>query len=143
MMAAQMPIALEQRLVLMLVAAVLLGLTFELIRKRRLREEYAVLWVCTGLMILVFALFPRMLFLLAGWLSLDHAILLTFLLGLFLAAILLHYSVVISKHADLSKGLAQDLALLKDEIARLRSELEAERCKNAQPGRDDPPAGKS
>ena len=140
-MATQGLIALEQRLVLVLVAVALLTFTFELIRKRRLREEYAVLWVCTGLMVMVFALFPRILFLLAGWLHLDHAILLTFLLGLFLAAILLHYSVVISKHANLSKGLAQDLALLKDEIERLRSELEAERRKNAPATGDDSPPG--
>jgi hypothetical protein len=109
-----------QRAALLVVAAAMLGATFELIRKRRLREEYAVLWICTGIMILVFAFLPGVLFALAEWLQLSHSVLITFLCVLFLAAIVLHYSVVLSRQSDREKALTQEMALLKDEIARLR-----------------------
>ena len=95
-----------QTIVLLLLGALLLGLTLELIRKRRLREEYAVLWVCTGLMILVFAIMPG-----------------AILSFVFLAAIVLHYSVVLSRQAGREKALSQELALMKDEIDRLRGEI--------------------
>jgi len=64
-----------QRILILLMATALLWLTFELLRKRRLREEYAVLWVCTGLMLLAFAAFPRTLFIVAAWVGLDHTVL--------------------------------------------------------------------
>jgi len=110
-----------QRIVLILMGLALLGLTLELIRKRRLREEYAVLWVCTGLMLLGFAVMDRALVGLAGWLHLENATLLALLCFVFLAAIVLHYSVVISRHSEREKSLAQELALLKDELEKVRA----------------------
>ena len=112
-----------QTVVLLLLGALLLGLTLELIRKRRLREGYAVLWVCTGLMILVFAIMPGAILSAAEWLHLDRGVLMTFLCFVFLAAIVLHYSVVISRQAEREKALSQELALMKDEIERLRGEI--------------------
>jgi hypothetical protein len=111
-----------QRIVLLVLALSMLALTLELIRRRRLREEYAVLWVCTGIMILVFVVMPNLLFTLSGWLQLDRGVLMTFVCFLFLAAIVLHYSVVISKHSEREKHLTQELALLRDELEKLRAE---------------------
>ena len=130
---------LVQRIALLIAGLVLLGMTLELIRRRRLREEYAVLWICTGVMILAFVLVPRMLFAVSDWLHLNHAVLMTFLCVLFLAAILLHYSVVISKQSDHEKDLAQELALLKDEIAKLRAALKESRRTPLEP-KPKPPA---
>lgn len=130
---------LAQRIALLVAGLVLLGVTLELIRRRRLREEYAVLWICTGVMILAFVLAPQMLFAVSGWLHLNHAVLMTFLCVLFLAAILLHYSVVISKQSDHEKDLAQELALLKDEIAKLRAALKESRRPPPEP-KPKPPA---
>ena len=112
-----------QRIVLLALALGMLGLTLELIRRRRLREEYAVLWVCTGIMILVFVVMPNLLYIMSGWLQLDRSVLLTFVCFLFLAAIVLHYSVVISKHSEREKHLTQELALLRDELEKLRAEM--------------------
>jgi hypothetical protein len=112
-----------QRIVLLLMGLALLGVTLELIRKRRLREEYAVLWVATSLMMLVFVAMPDALFTLSQWLHLDHQVLMLLVVFVFLATIVLHYSVVISKHSDREKGLSQEVALLKDELEKLRAEL--------------------
>ena len=112
-----------QRIVLLVLGLGLLGVILELIRKRRLREEYAVLWVITALMVLVFAAMPHALFSAARWLGLDHVVLMLLVVFLFLVTIVLHYSVVITRHSDREKGLSQEVALLKDEVEKLRAEV--------------------
>jgi len=128
-----------QRIVLLLLGLGILALTLELIRRRRLREEYAVLWVCTGIMILVFVVMPNILFSVAAWIGLDHGVLMTFLCFLFLAAIVMHYSVVISRHSEREKHLAQELALLRDELEKLRAESRESPPPPAEP-KPRPPA---
>ncbi len=127
------------RVALVTVGAILLIITLELIRKRRLREEYSVLWVLTAVAILASGVYPRVLEWIAGQFALTPAILMTFLCVLFLMAILLHYSVVISKHSEREKGLAQEAALLKDEIARLREEVKEVKKQPPEP-KPRPPA---
>ena len=129
----------EHRVALVLAGGVLLLMTFELIRKRRLREEYSVLWVLTAVAVLVSGIYPRALEWVAMRITLHPAVLMTFLCVLFLMAILLHYSVVISKHSEREKGLTQELALLKDEIARLREEVKEARKAPPEP-KPRPPA---
>ncbi len=114
-----------QRIVLLALGLAIVGTTLHLIRKRRLREEYAVLWVASGLAVLVLSFVPGALFTVAGWLHLDHTVLMLLVVFVFLAAIVMHYSVVISRHSEREKGLSQEMALLKDEIARLREEMKA------------------
>jgi hypothetical protein len=128
-----------QRIVLILMGLVLLGLTLELIRKRRLREEYAVLWVCTGLMLMGLAVMDGALIGLAGWLHLERATLLVLLCFVFLAAIVLHYSVVISRHSEREKNLTQELALMRDELEKLRAEMREAPPAPAEP-RPRPPS---
>jgi len=129
----------EHRVALVLAGGVLLLTTLELIRKRRLREEYSVLWVLTAAAVLVSGVYPRVLEWVAMRITLHPAVLMTFLCVLFLMAILLHYSVVISKHSEREKGLTQELALLKDELARLREELKEARRAPPEP-KPRPPA---
>jgi hypothetical protein len=113
-----------QRIVLLVLGFGLLGLTLNLIRQRRLREEYAVLWILTSIVILLLVLFSSALFSVAAWMNLDHTVLMLLIVFVFLAAIVLHYSVVISKHSEREKGLSQEVALLKDELEKLRDEVQ-------------------
>jgi hypothetical protein len=112
-----------QRIVLLLVGLMLLGITLELIRRRRLREEYAVLWVCTGLMFLVAVVMADAVRSVTDWLHTSVAGMVALTGFLFLSAIVLHYSVVISRLSDREKTLAQDVALLRDELEKLRSHV--------------------
>jgi ABC-type branched-subunit amino acid transport system permease subunit len=129
----------EHRVALILAGGALLLTTLELIRKRRLREEYSVLWILTAVGVLVSGIYPTVLEWVAMRITLHPAVLMTFLCVLFLMAILLHYSVVISKHSEREKGLAQEAALLKDEIARLREEVKEARKAPPEP-KPRPPA---
>jgi hypothetical protein len=101
------------------VAVVLLLVVFELIRSRRLRERYALLWLVTGLVLVALAAWRGGLNTIAAWLgvrSYPPAVL--FAVGLlFVILVLLHYSTVISRLADQNTILAQRLALLESRIS--------------------------
>jgi cell division protein FtsW (lipid II flippase) len=97
----------------------LLFVVFELIRSRRLRERYALLWVLTGLVLLVLSAWRGGLNVIAGWFGVQTyppAVLFAVAL-LFVLAVLLHYSTVISKLADQNVILAQRVALLELEVS--------------------------
>jgi hypothetical protein len=102
------------------IASVLLLLVvFELIRSRRLRERYALLWLLTGLVLLALSLWRGGLNTIAGWFGVETyppAVLFAVAL-LFVLAVLLHYSTVISKLADQNVVLAQRVALLELELS--------------------------
>ncbi len=109
-----------------LAALVLLTVIFELIRSRRLHERYAILWLLTGGIILVLAVWRDALNLLADAVGIAYPPSALFVLAsLFILVVLLHYSTVISKLADQNRILAQRLALLEARLRRSdRSESE-------------------
>jgi hypothetical protein len=105
-----------------LLSLTLLSITFELIRKKRLREEYAILWLFTGIAVLVFSLWPEFLLSqffvrITGIFYLSAVVLIAFF---FLLLIVFHFSVVISKLTGQNKDLAQRYALLEMEFKELR-----------------------
>ena len=100
-------------------ALLLLTVVFELIRSRRLGERYALLWLATGAVLLVLALWRGALNTIAGWAGVTgYPPAVLFAVGLlFVILVLLHYSTVISKLSDQNVVLAQRLALLEAEVA--------------------------
>jgi hypothetical protein len=97
----------------------LLLIVFELIRSRRLRERYALLWLLTGVVLLVLSAWRGGLNTIAGWVGVETyppAILFA-VASLFILAVLLHYSTVISKLSDQNVILAQRLALLEEKLS--------------------------
>jgi hypothetical protein len=112
----------------------LLIVVFELIRSRRLRERYALLWVLTGVVLLALSAWRSGLTIIAGWFGVQTyppAVLFAVAL-LFVLAVLLHYSTVMSKLSDQNVILAQRLALLELEVSA-----------RSEPGRDDDQASAS
>jgi hypothetical protein len=101
------------------VASILLILVvLELIRSRRLRERYALLWLATGVVLLVLSAWRGGLNTIAGWVGVTGyppAVLFA-VATLFILAVLLHYSTVISKLADQNVILAQKVALLEERL---------------------------
>jgi cell division protein FtsW (lipid II flippase) len=90
----------------------------ELIRSRRLRERYALLWLLTGLVLTALAAWRSGLNTIAGWLgvrSYPPAVLFALAI-LFILAVLLHYSTVVSRLTDQNTILAQRLALLELQV---------------------------
>ncbi len=113
------------QIVVGLLSIFLLWTTFELIRKNRLREEYAILWLFSGIVILAFSLWPEVLLSqffarITGIFYLSAVVVIAFL---FLLLIVLHYSVVISKLTNQNKELAQRYSLLELRINELKKHL--------------------
>ena len=100
------------------VSLVLLLVVFELIRTRRLRERYALLWLATGTVLVVLSAWRGGLNTIAGWLGVrGYPPAVLFAVGLlFVIIVLLHYSTVISRLADQNTLLAQRLAMLEAKL---------------------------
>src|SRR3954468_24274105 len=98
----------------------LLVVVFELIRSRRLRERYALLWLLTGVVLLGLSLWRGGLNTISGWLGVEtYPPAVLFAVGvLFVLAVLLHYSTVISRLSDQNTILAQRIALLEERLRR-------------------------
>jgi len=96
------------------VSTALLLYILEMVRRRKLREEYSILWLAGSVVILVLSLKQ-------GWLvGLAHAVGIVyppsflFLVGiLFILLILIHFSIAISKLHQMNKKMAQEIALMK------------------------------
>ena len=107
------------------VSLVLLFVVFELIRTRRLRERYALLWLLTAGVLLTLSLWRTSLDTIAGLVGISYAPSLLFVVGLvFVIVVLLHYSTVLSRLSDENAILAQRVALL--EAGRRAGGLELE-----------------
>ena len=91
----------------------------EMVRRRKLREEYAWIWLLTGLLIVVLSVWYDLLLYISAFLGgiLPSALLFFFGL-LFLLFISLHQSIKISKLTDEVKRLAQELAISRGRGSR-------------------------
>jgi hypothetical protein len=98
-------------------ALAVLGIIFELIRQRKLQERYALLWLGTGLIIFVLAVWQGGLNRLADLVGIAYPPSALFVLAsLFILIVLLHYSTVISRLSEQNVILAQRVALLENEL---------------------------
>ena len=111
----------RQQVVAILVAAGMLALVIELVRRRKLREEYSWLWVLTAVGLMVLALcYPLLLWVteLVGAVQPPSAL---FFGGLLFVMVLsLVFSVRLSSLTTRTRKLAQRLAMLEQELGRMR-----------------------
>jgi hypothetical protein len=103
-------------------AAILLLVVFELIRSRRLQERYALLWLLTGVVIFILAVWRSLLGSVSDLVGIAYPPSALFILAaFFILMVLLHYSTVISKLSEQNTTLAQRLALLEDKLEQARA----------------------
>jgi hypothetical protein len=106
-----------------LASVALLGIVIELIRARKLRERYALLWLATAAVILVFAVWRSGLHELSKALGVAYPPNALFVIAmLFVLVLLLHFSTVISKLSDRCTTLTQRLALMEERLRELEGE---------------------
>lgn len=109
---------------LIITLAILLGV-LELVRRRRLREEYSLLWIITAVTLAVLNVWDDPLDWLAQLVGIYRpTVLLVVAVGFFLV-ILLNYSTVLTRLADQNKTLAQEIALLREQYDRLAKQVDA------------------
>jgi hypothetical protein len=94
---------------------------FEMLRRQRLREKYAVIWVTVALGALLVALAPGVL----GWASEVVGVqvpanLLFFLASMVLLLLSIQFSYEIGRLEDRTRTLAEEIALLRMQVDLLR-----------------------
>lgn len=113
----------QVKILSLLIGSGLLLVIFELVRHRKLREEYSVLWFLTGAAIVALTLFFDVLIWATDVLGSVYPSSIFFFFALvFLMAISLHYAVRVSRMTTQMKNLAQKLALLEGELWNLQRE---------------------
>lgn len=97
----------------------------ELVRRRKLKEEYSVLWVITALMLLLLAVWGGLLRDLTHAIgAISQASTLYFFGLLFVVFLLLHFSVRVSNLERRVIVLLQEIALLSEREARAAPDIE-------------------
>jgi hypothetical protein len=106
-----------QRSLAIAVTLGLLLLVFELVRRKRLSERYAILWLLAATTLLVLAAWKGLLTSLSNDVGISYppSALFAVAIGL-IAMILLHFSLAVSRLSDQNKILAQRLGLLQRQI---------------------------
>lgn len=115
-----------------ILAVVASGLLFlvvlELVRRRRLLERYALLWLLSAWVLLALAVWKGLLSELAKIVGIIYPPNALFLIAFgFVLVLLLHFSLAVSRLTDQTKVLAQRLAILEERQRRGSTEQPAER----------------
>ena len=115
---------LNQRIVIIGVAALLMLSIFELVRLRRLREEYSWLWLLAGGLIMAAAFVPmKGLSALANVMGSQNPPAAVFFLGFCATTFLcLQFSVRLSRMTEQIKNLGQKVSLLEAALDEARAE---------------------
>jgi len=112
----------RQRLVALALAAIVVLAVFELVRRRKLREEYSWVWMATAAVVTTFALEQDLLLTVSRWIGSSNSVSTLFFGAiLFLMALVLQFSVRLSRLTHRHRTLGQRLALLEAEVLRLRN----------------------
>ncbi|MEA2366600.1 MAG: hypothetical protein QOE69_1164 [Thermoleophilaceae bacterium] len=110
---------LRVQLVAIVAAVGLLLFVLELVRRRRLLERYALLWLFSGLSLLVLAVWKGLLQIVADAIGIFYPPSALFVIAFgFILVLLLHFSLAVSRLADQNRMLAQRLALVEQRMRR-------------------------
>lgn len=113
-----------QQIFALVVSLVVFIVTLELVRERRLREEYSVLWLGTSLIMFILVLKYEWLVLLTQLIG-AKVVTTTLFIGaiVFLMLLGVQFSIKLSRLSDQMKNMVQENALLRAEIEMMRNSL--------------------
>jgi hypothetical protein len=93
----------------------------KLVKRKKLKEEYSLLWLAFGIIFIILSIFKPLLEIVASMIGIVYApaaLLLILVISVFF--ILIQFSIVISKLAEGNKNLTQEVGILKAEIKKLQ-----------------------
>jgi hypothetical protein len=124
------------QIVAVIATAALFFFVLELVRRRRLLERYALLWLFSSIVLLGLAAWRGALQWIADLFGIAYPPNALFFVAFgFVLALLLHFSSAVSRHADQIKVLAQRLALLEER--QRRSETASQDTRQVSVGAGD------
>ena len=123
------------QLIALAVTVLIFVFILDLVRRRRLVERYALLWMIAGFSLIVLAVWRDALELLADVLGIAYPPNALFIVAMGVAfVLLLHFSVATSRLSEETKILAQEVARLDNEVRAMRGA----RSNGAPAGADAP-----
>jgi len=121
-LAAESALGSRVQIVAVLVTALMLLVVLELVRRRRLVERYALLWMTVAAVLLVLAIWTDLLSWASDLMGIDVPSNALFLAAFGVAfLLLLHFSVATSRLGEETKILAQEVARLDEELRQMRA----------------------
>lgn len=112
------------QIVAVVAAGILLFVILELVRRRRLLERYAILWLFSAGVLLALAAWKGLLEKVASAIGIFYPPSALFVIAFaFVLVLLLHFSAAVSRLSEQSKVLAQRLAMLESRSRELEDEL--------------------
>jgi hypothetical protein len=112
------------QIIAILGSGVILAVVFGLIRQRKLREEYALLWLGASLLLIIMSLWRDLLETVARIVGVAYPPSVLFLAAIVLGFLLaMHFSVSLSHLANQNKRLTQEVALLKHQLEPTQTPL--------------------
>jgi hypothetical protein len=114
------------QLVAVCISAGLLLLVLELVRRRRLTEEYSLIWIICSVVLLLLSLWRDILHITARVLGIHYPpAVLILVLGFFVFVVSLYFSLVVSRQRQQIEHLVEELAILDSELRDLRQSVRA------------------
>ncbi len=108
-----------------LVAVVLVVSMLFLLRRRRVSEKYAGIWILLALAVVVLVVFPGLAYAVAGLVGVATPINLVFVIALVvLLLVCIQLSVSLTAIEDRNRTLTEEIALLRHEVGELRDRTE-------------------
>ena len=102
-------------------SVVFIGLIVMLIRNKKIKEEFSILWLFFGLVFLFLSIWRGSLEIIAGILGIAYAPAAIFLILIIaIISILIHLSLITSRLTDQAKVMIQELGLLKMEMDTMK-----------------------
>jgi hypothetical protein len=109
-------------IVALIVSIVLLIVVLELVRRRKLTEEYSFLWILSSLLLLALSVRREILHAVARWLGVYYPpIVLVMLLIVMVFVASLCFSVIVSRQRQQIERLIEETAILSAELRDLRA----------------------
>lgn len=93
----------------------------KLVKRKKLKEEYSLLWLAFGMVFILLSIFKPLLEVVSNVIGIVYApaaLLLILVISVFF--ILIQFSIVISKLAEGNKNLTQEVGILKTELKKLQ-----------------------
>jgi len=113
------------QLFVILLGLVMLLFVLNMVRTRRLREQYSLLWLLAAVVIVLSATFIGTVEKLSHTIGIYYPPAFLFLVALLMVFVLqFHFSTVISNLREQNKTLTQDLGILQHEVRSLRQALQ-------------------
>ena len=107
----------SQKVFAIIASSLLLLLIIELVRRRKMREEYSFLWIITGVTILILTIWYDLLVALTHLIGAVLPTTTLFIFGMiFLVLIIIHFSIKVSDFSLKIEELAQEVGILRQKV---------------------------